>query len=218
MAITDISRDWGISPSIVRVVTTDDLATITEDGYLTAQANNIKAIQNGTFEWLDTDMVAISYAGGKGFFTVDMTDMTFASLSPMAGHLAVTLSPAEVIAAYATPPLIVPAGGAHTVVVPTTIFVEFDYATTQYTLGGAAGLQYGSAAHKAGTAASSTIAGATIDGYTANNGILLTPAATALMAGMVNLGLYWSNDTAAFATGDSPITLNVSYITLPTTA
>jgi hypothetical protein len=77
MAITDISRDWGVAPSIVRVTTTDDLATITTAQYLTTQLANIAAIQHGVFEWVTGDLVAISYNGGEGQFTYDPINNTF---------------------------------------------------------------------------------------------------------------------------------------------
>lgn len=77
MAITDISRDWGSNPSIVRITTTDDLTDITTAGYLTDEADNIAAINNGAFEWVTGDIVAIVYDGGEGFFTRDATDNTF---------------------------------------------------------------------------------------------------------------------------------------------
>ena len=72
MAITAISRDWGVDPSIVRVTTTDDLATITTTGYLATQEANIELLQNGSFEWLDTDFILIYYVDGEGFFVRDV--------------------------------------------------------------------------------------------------------------------------------------------------
>lgn len=92
MAITAISRDWGMDPSIVRIVTTDNLATITTAGYLTAQADEIEALQNGAFTWTDTDMVLISYSGGEGFFTRDATDNMFVAQPTSPGTLSNTLA------------------------------------------------------------------------------------------------------------------------------
>lgn len=91
MAITAISRDWGVSPSIVRVTTTDDLAAITTAGYLTAQADNIALINNGEFEWVDGDFVAIDYSDGEGFFTRDATNNTFDASAITPGSLSDTL-------------------------------------------------------------------------------------------------------------------------------
>lgn len=77
MAITEISRDWGTNPSIVRITTTDNLATITTSGYLTAQNANIVALNNGTWEWVEGDLIAINFSNGEGFFTRDTANATF---------------------------------------------------------------------------------------------------------------------------------------------
>lgn len=90
MAITDIKRDWGDSVSIVRIIATDTLAQVAASGYLTAQADNISLLNNGAFEWLETDAVLVSASDGKQFFEFDGDD--FATLIPLpAGNGEVTL-------------------------------------------------------------------------------------------------------------------------------
>lgn len=91
MAITNISRDWGIDPSIVRIVTTDNLATITTAGYLTAQDANIVALNNGEFEWKASDYALIYYSNGEGFFTRDATTLAFVAAPASPGSLSNTL-------------------------------------------------------------------------------------------------------------------------------
>lgn len=93
--ITAISRDWGADPCIVRIVTTDNLGAITTAGYLTAQADEIAALNNGNFEWTTTDYILISYNGGIGFFTRDATTMTFVAGAVVPGSLANTLPDGE---------------------------------------------------------------------------------------------------------------------------
>ncbi len=77
MAILTISRDWGVDPSLVRITTDDDLATMTAAGYLTDEADNIEALQNGAFEWLDNDSILIAYTGDSGLFTRDAVNNAF---------------------------------------------------------------------------------------------------------------------------------------------
>lgn len=77
MPITSISRDWGVNPSIVRVITTDNLATITAVNYLNTQIDEIQALNRGPFEWVDRDLVAIAYNGGEDYFTRDAANNTF---------------------------------------------------------------------------------------------------------------------------------------------
>jgi hypothetical protein len=218
MAITQITRMWANQPSIVSIVTTDTLFTITQNGYLTSQAANIAALNNGAFQWQLGDYALIYYAGGEGFFTVDyLTNLTFVAAT-QEKSINITVTSAQIQALYATPLLIIPAQGAHTWIVCTNSIYEFDYGTTQYTAGGAFGLQYDSTVHAGGTAASATLAAATINGFTANNGFTLAGAATGTMASMVNKGIYLCNATAAFATGDSTITATIPYKVINTTA
>ena len=212
MAITAISAAWTNNPRIINIETSDDLITITTPGYLIAQQANIEAIQNGMFQWQYDDYCLISGSNFEGFFNVDFTtNFRFIQASSNLISSTTPISSSEIEAMYDTPLLIVPNYGLLSVVLVQNAWVEFDYGGTQYTGGGATGLQYGDTAAKAGLAASTTIAGATIDAYTANEGFLLTGEATGPLAEMVNLGIYLSNDTAPFATGDSTMNLNIVY-------
>lgn len=74
--ITSIVRDWGTGPSIVRVTSTDTLATVAGADYLTAQAANIESINSGAFEWVVGDMVAVAASDGSEFFRFDGDDFT----------------------------------------------------------------------------------------------------------------------------------------------
>lgn len=281
--ITNISTDWGVSPRIVRIVTTDDLAVITTAGYVTAQAANIELIQNGNFEWTATDEVLISYGDGQGFFTYDAAtaafvaqptapgslsdDLTSAHIfvgnganvatdTAMTGDIAITnagvttiqnnavttakiidgavttgklsedtlqyvsvpVSAAQIALLYANPLLMIASIGAHELIVIDHCVIEFDYNAAQYTAGGALGLQYDNTANLAGVAASSTEAAATINGFTADNMFRLTGATVGLAANMTDKGIFLSNDTAAFATGDGTMTVNLTYHVVTTTA
>lgn len=92
MAITAISTDWGVSPRIVRITTTDDLADITTAGYVTDQLDNILEINKGTFEFLDGDFIAIVYGDGQAFFTYDATTFAFVAEATVPGTLPDTLT------------------------------------------------------------------------------------------------------------------------------
>lgn len=86
MAITSILRNFDGDPNIVTIVTTDDLATITTAGYLETQIDEMEAINNGTFQWADTDLVLMYYATAQiGFFTHDAVNDTFDELNPSGG-------------------------------------------------------------------------------------------------------------------------------------
>jgi hypothetical protein len=59
--ITSIQRDWIGAPSIIRIVTNDNYATVSATGYLTAQAAQIILINAGAFEWDPSDFVLVTF-------------------------------------------------------------------------------------------------------------------------------------------------------------
>jgi hypothetical protein len=70
MAITSLVRDYGVTPCIVRMLTTDNLATITTAGYLDTQTIAFNKINGGAFQWVSTDLVLADYSNGQAFFTL----------------------------------------------------------------------------------------------------------------------------------------------------
>lgn len=133
-------------------------------------------------------------------------------------YLTGTINAASFQGMYAAPVLLVAAPGTHVALVVEEFVLETIYGTTQYTAGGAVGVQYDSTLHAGGAPASATIAAATINGYAANavvgvQGSLASAAASAV----VNKGLYLANATQAFATGDSTFVYHLWYSVVPTT-
>lgn len=274
MSITAIGRYFVGNPNIVSVVTDDDLADITTAGYLSSAAivADIEALQNGDFQWTDTDIVLICYAPSFliNWFKYDATNETFVA-NPAAGGLSntlldgrifvgnganiatgvlpsgdVTLNNAGVTAIgankvlssmlsplllkytsvaisaanfngmYATPKLLLAAGGANTLQVLAQMQLVMTYGSANYANGGVAAIQYDSTAHGAGIIASTTLSAATFQAaastvFTFNAGVVPLPFATT-----VNKGLYLSNITGAFDTGDSAMVAHLWYRTIPT--
>ncbi len=95
MAILSISRDWGIDPQIVRIVTNDTIATVTGSGYITAQEANIELLQNGDFEWRVTDLILIYATDGEGFYTRNATTNSFVA-NPAGAGLSQTLPSGDI--------------------------------------------------------------------------------------------------------------------------
>ena len=221
MAILSIQRDWGVGPSIVRVTTSDTYATITANGYLTAQASNINSLNFGAFQWLPTDSVLVSYSNGEGFFTADTTvNSTFVAAGSQILSTSLVVTSAQFKTIYTAGLQVVPSGGAHTIIVPTFVGVEYDYLTAQYTGGGAVSLQWSTAApvNAAGTNATATVAAATINGYTESEYFTIASAAAVTTALSVNMGLWLVAATGNFATGAGTFKLNVNYRVIPTSA
>jgi hypothetical protein len=80
-------RNFDGNPNIVSIITSADLSTITTAGYLLNEATNIDILNNGEFQWSDTDIILISYAPDflVNWFTRDTTNNTFIALQSAGG-------------------------------------------------------------------------------------------------------------------------------------
>lgn len=383
MSITAIGRYFVGDPNIVAIVTTDNLATITTTDYLVTQADEIELLQNGEFQWTDTDLVLIYYSGGIGFFTRDATNNTFDALAAPSGlsatlqdgnifvgnainvatgvtpsgditltnagvfgitagaivnadvnaaaaiaysklaaltsgnilvgsagnvatsvamtgdiaitntgvtsiqadtivnadinsaaaiaysklatlatgsivagnagvptatavsgditigatgvtaigankvlssmisplalkYAAVAISAAEFNGMYAAPKLLVAAGGANTLLVLDKVDLLMTYGTAAFAAGGVAAVQYDSTANGAGVIASTTLSAATFQATASTGFMFNTGVVGQTFTTCVNKGLYLSNITGAFTTGDSTFVAHVWYKVIPT--
>lgn len=270
MAITAIARNWDYAPGSVGVVTTDDLTAITTPGYLTDEADNIALLNNGAFEWMDTDFVYIAYDGGQGSFVRDAGDECFVAL-PASGGLSdtlpsgdifvgsasniatgvtmsgdatmantgaitiasgavtsaklasstiqyarVSLSAAQWNGMYATPVQVVAAAGANTQIMVHAAIASMTFVAAQYAAGGVVKLQYTNTINGGGTAATGTVAAATVNGLAASSAFTLQGAqAAAAFTAVRNQGVFISNDTAAFTTGDGTWVIDIWYSVKP---
>ncbi len=88
--ITSIARDFTNSPFLVRILTTDTFNTITTSGYIAAQQENIRAINNGDFEWESSDFILIYYSNGQGMFTRDSSTNAFVPITASEGYQSFT--------------------------------------------------------------------------------------------------------------------------------
>lgn len=214
--INSIVRDWGTSPAIVRIATTDDYLAVSTPGYLTAQAANISAANNGPFEWSLSDSILCWYQDDAGvgqwaFFTISPD---FTSLNPMSGSVTSTvlLTVADILAMYATPQLLVAAPGAGKALLVTSAQIVTE-PVTPFAGGGAVIVQYGNTVHGAGVnALSATIPAAEITAATAQIYTVQGFATGTVSTGITNMGLYLSNQTGAFTGGaDSSVSVVLQY-------
>jgi hypothetical protein len=126
----------------------------------------------------------------------------------------VTLSAAQVNGMYAAPVQLIAAPGAGKLVIIDSILWDIAFVSAQYAAGGVIAAQYGNTVHGAGPVASGTLAAASLNGVAAsgflsNGGIAGSLNVTA--SASLNTAVYLSNQTAAFTTGDSTVTLYVRY-------
>lgn len=88
MSITAIARNFNGDPNIVTIVSDNTLVELTTTGFweLPETVDSVAALQNGVWEWADTDLVLIHYDGTLiGFFTYDATNACFDELDPTGG-------------------------------------------------------------------------------------------------------------------------------------
>lgn len=275
MAITAIGRYFVGDPNIVAIVTDNTLAEITTADYFTSDPikSQVEALNNGEWEWQDTDMVLISYAPSflVNWFTYDSANGTFVA-NPAAGglsntllngrifvgnasniatgvamsgdttisnagvvaigankvlssmvsplllkYVAVPITAAEFNGMYAAPKLLLAAQGANTQIIVEQLVLPMTFVSAQYAAGGVVAAQYDSTVHGAGVLATATEAAADFTGAAASTTFRQNPSvAVAPFSTTVNKGIYLSNATAAFTTGDSTFVAHMWYRVIPT--
>lgn len=143
--------------------------------------------------------------------------VTSAKVSPLLlQYAAVAVTAAQFNGMYAAPKLLLAAGGANTLIVLDQVQLLMTFVSAAYAAGGVAAVQYDSTANGAGVIASTTLAAATFQaaastGFVFNAGVVPETFSTC-----VNKGLYLSNITGAFTTGDSTFVAHIWYRVIPT--
>ena len=127
-------------------------------------------------------------------------------------YVRVAMTAAQWNGMYAAPFLLVAAPGANKLIVVEQVVEKMTFVSAAYAAGGVVGLQYDNTAHLAGDPATGTEAAADFFAGASTSfmqsGSLSTGAA---FTTSVNKGLYISNATGAFTTGDSTWIVDVWY-------
>ncbi len=131
-------------------------------------------------------------------------------------YTTVAITAAQFNGMYAAPKLLLAAQGANTLIVLDQLQLVMTYGSANYAAGGVAAVQYDSTINGAGVIASTTLSAATFQAaasstFTMNAGVVVLPFTTT-----VNKGLYLSNITGAFTTGDSAMVAHLWYRVIPT--
>lgn len=132
--------------------------------------------------------------------------------SQAGGTATVSMAAADLIAMFATPVAIVAAVTGKSIVVDS---MEFDITrtATAFTGGGVVAVQYANTANGAGTATTATIAATVVTGAAGRTITARIPVnqSDIASASIVGIGLFISNQTAAFATGTGTAAVTVRY-------
>ncbi len=151
-------------------------------------------------------------AGAPSVFTNTGTSAAPVFETTGSGAATVSLTAANIIAMYAAPVAIVPAITGKAIIVDS---MEFDITrtSTAFTGGGVVAVQYDSTANGAGTATTATIAATVVTGAAGRTITARIPVnqSDIASASIVGIGLYISNQTAAFAAGTGTATVKVKY-------
>jgi len=204
------------APSKFIASTVDSLATVLVAGYMTDLQAQVKA----------NDVISINYAdlstfplntgesASYGQFVVGYANSVWSLTQVPSSALksaSVAITAAEFLGMYAAPKLLVAAPGAGYQIVLDNVSLVETYVAAAFAAGGVTAVQWDSTANGAGIIASSTLAAASFQVtassvFAFNSGVVTAPFATTS-----NKGLYLSNVTQAFTTGDSTFVAHVNY-------
>lgn len=183
-------------------------------------------LQNAPMTTAQIAAIVTPYNGMQVFNTSNQTMMVYqngawssTSSNAMGTTVMTSATFGGVASIYATPVTLIPAPGAGFVTVIDRLFMELIWPVAggvQYANGGAVSLQYGTAAHAAGTLATGTIAAADINGAVASTlftaaGVILGGTPGSLTATFANQPVSISNATGAFTAGNSSFNIYVYY-------
>ncbi len=211
------------APSIFVASTVDALGVITATGYMNDKGLQGIVKPNDTIyiNYSDTSVFPLSTGENSifGAFQVTYSAPNW-SLSAAPGFASqaasVAVSAADFNGMYAAPKLLVPAPGANKLLILDSLTLVETYNSAAYAAGGVAAVQYDSTVNGAGVIASTTLSAATFQvtastSFQFNRGVVPAPFTTT-----VNKGLYLSNITQAFTTGNSAMVAHVNYHVIAT--
>ncbi len=225
--------DWilvnGTDASEILIVVTSSSTGVTTAGFSASGTVNTANIVNNAVTYAKFQQVAAdslvgnptgSLANAEGITLgngLAFSGTTLAVPATNLNYVAVPITAAQWNGMYAAPKLLVAAQGANTLIVVDRIALLMTFVSADYAAGGVVGAQYDSTAHGAGAAASTTEAAADFFAAASTSFELSGGLSTgAPFATSVNKGLYLSNLTQAFTTGDSTWVAHVWYKVVPT--
>jgi hypothetical protein len=131
-------------------------------------------------------------------------------------YAAVAVTAAEFNGMYAAPKLLLAAGGANTQIIIDQMVLAMTYGAAAFAAGGVVAAQYDSTVHGGGVLATATEAAADFQATASTSFRFAGSLAIAPFSTTVNKGIYLSNATGAFTTGDSDFVAHLWYRVIPT--
>lgn len=194
------------------------LANLTSAHVLLGNASNVATDTaiTGDIALTNAGLATIQAGAVTGSKIANNTITTANFATTVLQYTTVTITAAQFNGMYATPKLLVAAGGANTLIDFVKCQLLMTYVSANYASGGVAAIQFDSTANGAGVIASTTLTAATFQAA-ASTGFVFNPGVVPeTFTTCVNKGLYLSNITGAFTTGDSTFVAHVWYRIIPT--
>jgi hypothetical protein len=214
----------GTAPTIFTASTTLDLAALTATGLLNPFGDRFKAGDQLFINYSDTSVQPVGGGNANqaaifGWFFVsvsgsDVSLVANALSNATAQFASVAITAAQFKAMYTTPVQLVAAPGSGKLIVVQRMILDLTYVSATYAVGGSVAAQYDNTTHGGGVLATNTEQNS--DFYaTASTAFTFNPSSgdssQLLRSTTANKGLFLSNDTAAFTTGDGTFVANVWY-------
>jgi len=192
--------------------TVSSYAQVTTAGYLSDQ-------QALGHVFSANDLMYIQYLGGAGWFNLSIdvnNNITLSGSAIIASNMAsVAITAAQFLGMYAAPVQLIAAPGANRLIVVNSMQLVLTYGTAAFAGGGVVAAQYDSTVHGAGVLATNSEAAADFAVTASTTFNFISESGNTVGAlpfsTTVNKGLYLSNATGAFTTGDSTIVAKVRY-------
>lgn len=229
LKVGDIIIVNGTDGSNMYIVATSSSAGVTVNSFTASGSVGTANIQNNAVTFAKMQEIAAdSLLGNPTGGATEVSEITLGNGLEFSGtdlqvpltnlnYVAVPITAAEFNGMYAAPVELVAAGGANTLLVLDKMDLLLTYGAAAYAAGGVVAVQYDSTANGAGVLASTTWAAAAFQ-VTASTGFAFNCSSTVAQtfSTCVNKGLYLSNLTGAFTTGDSDLVAHVWYKVIPT--
>lgn len=228
--------DWifvnGTDGSTILIVLTSSSTGVTTQGFAASGSVNTANIVNNAVTYAKIQEIpTVTLLGNPTGGTTEVSPVTLGNGLQFTSttlnvpdtnliYATVAITAAQFNGMYAAPKLLVAAPGANKLIVLERAVLAMTFVSAAYAAGGVVGFQYDSTVHGAGVAASNTEAAADFFAAAstafqfngvAGNTVGITPFSTS-----VNKGLYLSNLTGAFTTGDSTWVAHIWYKVIPT--
>ena len=228
LCVGDIIIVNGTDGSNMYIVATVSSTSVTVDSFTASGSVATANIQNNAVTFAKMQEIAtVTLLGNPTGGTTEVSEITlgngleFSSTTirvPLTTlqYTTVAITAAEFNGMYAAPKLLVAAGGANTLHVLDKVDLLMTYVSANYAAGGVVAVQYDSTANGAGVIASTTLSAATFQAAASTGFMFNTGVVPQTFTTCVNKGLYLSNITGAFTTGDSTFVAHIWYKTIPT--